>query len=363
MEKILYAKYNRTRVPKYQTVTKICEQDGKRHVIKEALLKEACEHVESMEKKYNVLIDKYVNVIPCKCYMKNGKAFFDYSEGRCVADIIKSDMMSLDETLRVIEKYVNLLFVYNDNFLSGFSTSEEFEKIFGEISEIEGLNAVNGADIDLIFDNVFFDNNQYICIDYEWTIECLVPVDFIKYRALYYFYAKNYAFFQNKINVCDFLEYYGIQNEMQKIYKCMDDSFQQQVHGNDWVNIYTRNYEKKYHSIKDLINRHSDLEGTIASLCDELKVEKESLEHMRYEYQVLMDAKASIIREKDYEISHLKKTDADYKEQLSNLINNKKQLEKELESYNVLLQNIKNSVSWKLTKPIRLIFDFIRGKR
>lgn len=377
MKKVLYAKYNRTRVPKYQTVTKIIEQEGKRHVIKEALLDEAEEHVSSMAEKCKRLTDIYTNIEPCGCCINNGVVTFDYYKGQSVADIIESDMDSLDEVLVNIGKYADMLFKYNDKYVFQFRNSEVFENIFGIIKELEGISAVNGADIDLIFDNVFLADDKYVCIDYEWFIDCLIPVEFIKYRALYYFYAKNHAYFHNKMDVKGFLQYYGIDEKMQVVYKGMDDSFQQMVHGKNWVNIYTRNYEKKIHAIKDLLHQYSDIERTIdvfnntlVQMNDELRRSKEEVEHIRYEYQVLMDKKASMIRDKDYEISRLKKINSDNiilinnnNERLSTLGEKYNRLEEDLEASNNRLESIEKSISWKLTKPIRIISDFMQGKR
>lgn len=309
MKKVIYAKYNRTRVPKYQTVTKIVEQDGKRYVLKEALLEEAREHVNSMEGKSQRLAEIYANITPCKCYIDNEVAIFDYHEGQSVAEIIESNMGSLEEVLATIGKYVDLLFKYKDEYIIEFQNDASFEAVFGSIKGLEGAASVQGADIDLIFDNVYYVGDKYVCIDYEWTMDCSIPVGFIKYRTLFYFYVKNYAYFQDKISDKDFLEHFGIYENMQLIYKQMDDTFQQMVHGPNWVNIYTRKYEKKVRGIKELLTVYPDVGGII----EELRIR-----------------------------------------------NNK--LEKDLEIYKNGYESMESSVSWKITAPVRKVLRYMRGK-
>ncbi len=385
MKKVIYAKYNRTRVPEYQTVTKIVEQDGNKYVVKEALTNDAMSHIASMESKYDRLSLLYKNIKPGKCHDIDEKAVFDYYDGTSIADIIESDMKSLDDVLIKIKNYIDILFQFNVEYVKNFTSDETFENIFGEIKELDGVPAVSGADVDLIFDNVLcVENNRYICIDYEWYMDCLIPISFVKYRTLFYFFAKNHAYFYSKMDVAAFLEYYEIDRKMQSIYRKMDDSFQQMVHGKDWVNIYTRKYEKKVHPIKDLMLQIPDIQGTMAEKDNDianLKVlisqkdrelihEKETIEKMKYEYQVLMDRKALMIREKDYEISEYRKVIDDDSEEIKNLrqINSeiKVDLEKSreiLEANEERLESISNSISWKITRPIRAITDLIRGKR
>lgn len=378
MDKVVYAKYNRTRVPEYQTVTKIVSQNGIMRVVKEALTKEAYPHILSMHSKYNNLLPLYKMIRPVECHIEDEKVIFDYYDGESVADIIEKDMKSLDEVINNIEKYIDIIFQFNDESIIKFKSDETFENIFGKIEDLDGVPAIYGLDIDLILDNILYiGDDNYICIDYEWYIDCVIPISFVKYRTLFYFYAKNCAYFNEKMDVTSFLKHFGIEEKMQIIYKNMDDSFQQMVHGIDWVNIYTRNYEKKVHPLKAMMHRYSDIEGIMiekdhdiealnAALSQkniEISKKTDDIERMRYDYQVLMEKKALAIRDKDYEISEYRKIIDEKEEEVKCLRLLNDNLEKKLKANEGVIEEITNSVSWKLTSPIRDILDMIKGKR
>ena len=263
MSNVIYAKYNRTRVPKYQTVTKILLDGEKKYVVKEALMKEAREHVNSLEYKCGRLSGIYNSVKPLGCYIKDDVAFFDYCEAQTVSDVIESKMLSIDDIVDNVKKYSDIIFSFKEDSIVPFFKTEDFVSVFGNITELDGVPAVVGADVDLIFDNILCMKNKYICIDYEWFMDFVVPIDFIRYRCLFYFYAKNSSYFKNKMEISDFVNCFGIDDKMQMIYKKMDESFQQMVHGKNWKNIYTRNYEKNVCDLKKIMHTFPNIESTI----------------------------------------------------------------------------------------------------
>lgn len=74
--------------------------------------------------------------------------------------------------------------------------SEVFKNVFGENKRESEALCVQPANIDLIFDNIYFLDDTHkmsnICIiDGEWIFDCAVPVDFIFWRALNEFYGKH----------------------------------------------------------------------------------------------------------------------------------------------------------------------------
>lgn len=363
MRKVLYAKYNRTRVPQYQTVTKIVQKDSEKKVIKQPLVPKAVEHVLSLPNKCDSLSVLYNKIKPVKCFLNEGTVEFEFCNGTSIADIIEKDMGSLEALLLNVKKYADILFDFNDDCVVEFQTSDLFEKVFGKIDEIKGIKAVSCADIDLIFDNVLFVEGAYVCIDYEWFMDCAIPIDFIRYRTLFCFYAKNHVYFHNKMSVSDFLDYFGIDEIMAGIFRSMDNSFQQMVHGSNWINIYTRNYEKKSHPLKDLMCKFSDIEGTLSQQAcdiDELKTSLGNktiiIDRMQKDQQRLLEQKAAIIREKDGEISRLRKKLVERDQEIV-------LLQEQVDDYTRKIQEVDNSLSWKITSPLRKVGDIVKRKR
>ena len=64
-----------------------------------------------------------------------------------------------------------------------FETSPEFEEVFGQVSMPRGVLASKYLDVDLIFDNIIKTDKGWQIIDYEWTFDFLVPINYVFYRA------------------------------------------------------------------------------------------------------------------------------------------------------------------------------------
>lgn len=82
------------------------------------------------------------------------------------------------------------MFAYNRDNICKWKVSEGFGQIFGKSAgvNIKDAECVAPANIDAIFENfIIIDHERYINIDYEWTFDFPVPIDFIKYRTLLYF--------------------------------------------------------------------------------------------------------------------------------------------------------------------------------
>lgn len=323
MKRTLYAKYNRTRTAEFQTCTKMIEDNGVKYVEKEALTEEAVEHILSFAQKYTAVQSLYKNIMPCKVEIIDSMAKFEYVEGETIAERIEKQMDTLESVLKQIKEYLEIIFSYRSDRVGEFVCSEQFESVFGKCDGLEGAVAIKGADIDTIFDNFICKNNNLYVIDYEWYFDFLIPVDYIKFRSLFYFYSKNHSFFQDKIKVDDFLQYFGIDKASQSIFLNMDEGFQQYVHGKERCNIYTRRYEQPVHDINGLLNRWHDVEGEIAK-----------------RDQAAIELTGEVSR-RDEEINRLNQ--------------HVQNIERERNIYADNYNQVLHSYSWKLTKPLRVV--------
>ena len=103
--KTIFAKYNSERLPKYQIVTKIVEDnDKKRYALKEPLCEEAKEHIESVYKNYKLLRSTYdINLVK-PTIVENG-ILFEMAEGRSLENILLDSIAQNDETS--FQRYIN----------------------------------------------------------------------------------------------------------------------------------------------------------------------------------------------------------------------------------------------------------------
>jgi hypothetical protein len=131
--KTLFVKYNRDRLPYFQTVTKIVEDDtGVRKVIKEPLSAKATSHLKAIYSNYDLLISKY-NIKLCKPTIIHNGIMFEMAQGESLEKLIVQylDKQEKDRFITIVKKYLD----YIDGFVSQrsviFHPSTKFREIFG----------------------------------------------------------------------------------------------------------------------------------------------------------------------------------------------------------------------------------------
>lgn len=96
--------------------------------------------------------------------------------------------------------------------------TEAFIKYFGTERCQEPMLCIREANIDLIFDNLFWDGETYLVIDPEWTFDFWVPVPFVIWRMLNEWFTK-YKLADEMFPRKRLFAEYGITQELEKVYR------------------------------------------------------------------------------------------------------------------------------------------------
>lgn len=270
MKKIKFVKYNKTRKNEFQIKTSIIEEDGSKYVVKTALLDEGKPHIMAFLNRYEHLSLENRTLIPVKPEISEEKrqVRFEFLEGRTLAEHLAEEIQNGGMPFRVIRKALDQVFDVAPEFLVPFSLTQEFQEVFGETGEIQD-DAYTIANIDALFENMMVTTEGLFCLDYEWVFYFPVPVHYIQYRTLFYFYEKyNPILGYDSLN--SLLEEFGIQTDMLKVYQSMEKCFQAYVHGEN-QEIYLENFmqEKKY--IPDLEQELADAREKIEEIFAQVK--------------------------------------------------------------------------------------------
>lgn len=223
-DKVIYSKYSNERAEEFRIRTDIIKKaEGDLIVKKYPMHKKAETHIAKLYDLYEMLQKKCVDTPVCfnRCE-KEGKAVsFEYISGKNLYEELKLLLLkgNKEEAENIIQQTVQIIKNMADD---KFAETPEFNKIFGSCP-LEGVPAVKGADIDLIFSNIICKDDQWNVIDYEWSYDFSIPVNYILYRILYYQAPAEIK----KWNLC---ETYEISKEEQKIYDAMEDRFMHYVY-------------------------------------------------------------------------------------------------------------------------------------
>ena len=191
--KILYVKSNNEREKKYQLQTIIFEENGGKFVKKKALCKEAIPHLMQMRENYNTLMASIIdpNIHLAKIIkIESDSLVFEFIDGVSMEQKILSALKSGDQKMvdREIDSYIELL-------KTGFETcittpqsvvTSDGKQIFEDLDFAKFGDTLcfdQLSNIDLIFSNIIYQDNTVYVIDYEWVLEGSVPINYALFRA------------------------------------------------------------------------------------------------------------------------------------------------------------------------------------
>lgn len=228
---IIYTKASVERDERYRIITSIVDDGGKRVVIKRPTSNKSYQHLDNMYNNYvNYKDNKYISqkLEWCKCEKVDNDIVFDYIVGKSYEEILNNYynnnyIKAIEETIKILVDYI-----YNIDEVLDFSASSRFFELFGSVNFDKKVKGAVNINIDMLPDNIICSGDKDYIIDYEWVIDCIVPIDFVLYRCLTH---------SNVINKMgnEFIEKILTQNNISnndiEQYKKMEINFQQHVKG------------------------------------------------------------------------------------------------------------------------------------
>lgn len=278
------------------------------NVYKKAANSESITHIEQIKK--NIEIIKEVKLNTLDSYDEN-TIISKYQKGKETFDKIIVNELKNKEIEKVNQLICNLFEELKEKLIIVQPEKNVFDK-FGiqyDKQDIQNLTFVKYGLWDLIFQNIFFIDNKYFFFDQEWMEENL-PLEFIIYRSLAY-----NKQLRDLIDIEQIYNKFGIKNENVELFNKLDNELQLKTRSELSWKLHTQLF--------DITNEDKFI-----------KILENSKRKTTQEFK-------SLLNEKDARIKFLE----DNMEQTCNLLREKEQE----------LDYIKNSASWKITKPLRKI--------
>lgn len=231
MYDVIFTKYSYNRDRRFQCKTSISKQSDLKIVEKSSLYPEGESHIENILKRFKNLKEIYKNslidVAECN-KITDGKVAFSFIEGNSLEDILDGylDKNNIDGLISEIQAYFDEIVkakTYGD-----FEVSQEFIDVFGNLQFPKNCKGISKANLDAIFSNVKKYNDKYIFIDYEWGFDFQIPVDYLKYRCIFW-----YINSQTRITKIDKHQLYDIFHlvELKDTFEIMESNYQNFVMG------------------------------------------------------------------------------------------------------------------------------------
>lgn len=284
MAQTRFVKYNRTRRPEYQIRTSILEEDGVRFVEKAALCPEGELHIASFKKKQEQLTGQNPCIkILAPLSVAGGCARFPFLTGQTLAEQMGEKIQAGAPAKEVLEEGLRLVFEGvkgTTGWLAGpggaqagpgaqgqhggqesrgpavelepFVPTPYLTEVFGDTPQIRTLSdqSFHVSNVDGLFENLMVTDTGIWSMDYEWVFDFPIPVGYLRYRNLYYFYER-FKGILGWTDVKSFLQDFGIGEELAAVYQSMEAAFQTYVHG-DSSQGYLCRYQQPVTALADL---------------------------------------------------------------------------------------------------------------
>ncbi|MGG2053012.1 glycosyltransferase [Lysinibacillus pakistanensis] len=247
-------KYSINRKKAFQLKTIIYEEKNSKYVLKEAYSQAAKSHLENIYNNYEVYKKSSFNPVEVK--MQDKGIVFPFVEGVSLDEILVQKLFNKDKNGFIEKlKWYKTLFLKEEQ--CAFYQTTDFKNIFGDASNLEGIAAMNLANVDLNFDNIIFleKDTKIITIDYEWVFKFPIPIDYIIYRAILIFKTKYSGHFVKELVMEEIFELLEIEIANIPYYEEMESNFSKYV-GKDF-DEYKLNYLKNNIKINELYNEQS----------------------------------------------------------------------------------------------------------
>lgn len=161
------------------------EKSGEKFVVKEAIYPEGRGHLNDMLQYKTALDEMFPSVRTCPVEEKNGALWFEFVKGESLEDRYRACVKEQDKVgfLQLLD-YQAALIVGKEENNCIFHKTSEFEKIFGECSELEGSDGLKVANFDAIPGNIIFQNEEPCFIDYEWVFLFPMPKELVLFHCI-----------------------------------------------------------------------------------------------------------------------------------------------------------------------------------
>lgn len=260
MRQVEFVKYNKLRRDEFQIRTRIFAEDGRRMVEKTPVRPEGKAHIESFLAHYQPLCACFLRVEPLKPEPTPEGICYPFLSGETLEEKLAPLVKDKEALPKALLETLEDMFAVRENGLVPFASTEEFKEVFGTDYPYEDTS-FSISNIDMLFENVMDTGRGLALIDYEWVFDFPVPVSFIRYRNLYYFYKRFYGELHETWKLYEFLALFGIEKERADLFEDMEAHFQDYVHGKVVEGAHSYSYTARY--VKESIPFGPDSNGDI----------------------------------------------------------------------------------------------------
>ncbi|MCD8397838.1 MAG: hypothetical protein LUD12_11790 [Lachnospiraceae bacterium] len=255
MKTIIYTKYSNERSPLFSIRTDILEEEISRSssgqtsdepecsnaaampeakiplrcVRKTPIYPEGKEHLQALYRHYQSLsaLTDGTKLSWNRCIPLEDGVELEYIEGESLEEQLLFTLHT-EGTDACAKEFLDCLhFLRSLHTGAKFAPCDEFRRVFGDVSLPSGTDCAPCTDIDLLCENILVSKGHWIAIDYEWSFDFPIPVNFLLYRVILHF--TDNANRGEEFRRFDFMGQMGITEEEKTAFAAMEAHFQKYI--------------------------------------------------------------------------------------------------------------------------------------
>ncbi|MCD8196960.1 MAG: hypothetical protein LUE24_07335 [Lachnospiraceae bacterium] len=221
----VYVKYSNDRAERWSIRTDILESTDGKQVRKVSVTPQAKEHIENMKRRESALSRQCAagGIRANCCELRDGTAYFEFLKGRTFEERLDGFRNNKDYAglAAALQDYRRLLLNCLAPELAPFEKSARFKEMFGDPAFEKAYEGAPVNNLDWIFGNLMETSHGMEVIDYEWTFEVQVPVEYLLWRAL-----SLYLHSRMELQGLGLMAQMGISSHEEQIFEEMEHHFQ-----------------------------------------------------------------------------------------------------------------------------------------
>lgn len=258
--RIEYVKLNNYRKDNFRIATVIMNNQGIKTVRKLALNDKAIKHINNIYNNQFSEIGK--GFVYNQGVKKDNEIIYPFLNGDTL-DAKIGQLLQAGEIAEIIKLIDKLYYTLLENSYDVTDIyCSDFVYTFGNRRLLKDEKCIKNCNIDLIFDNLFYQDNNIVVIDPEWVFDFAIPFRFVIWRTLNEWYA-SYPQISGLISLSDLFNRYEISDEMANIFS-------------DWAVYFATRYVADI-DLDDFIPNTNKIDIKSASTGISLEVIKSSL--------------------------------------------------------------------------------------
>lgn len=186
-KRILFSKYSNERDRKFAIRTDIqVDGAGRRYARKAACYPEGKNHVDRLGHWMKALDEVYAGsgMTMNRCRKAEMGTETEFLTGETLEEKMDHFLTEgqTEEAVALLLNYIEVIKKAGSH--ETFVVTEDFEKVFGAVLLPEDLTCAKVTDIDMVAGNAVCTEDGWIHMDYEWTFDFPIPVNYVVFRII-----------------------------------------------------------------------------------------------------------------------------------------------------------------------------------